>query len=255
MLIDALAHLTDPRVTELDPILGRARDAGVTTIISAGTDPLSASEHAPIDSHSPVVKRAFGLHPANVDSSLLPAQLAALERLLENPEVVALGEIGVDRRDGMPPVDAQLAAFTAQLELAHQGEWPIILHSVAAVGITLTELQRHGQLVAGGIWHGFTGPADIIEKLQTLNLSVSFGTLVTQAHAGRCRIAAARTPLSQLLVESDCPDHPTPKSESGMGEPSGLIEIIETLAELRSESYEEIAVATADNARRLYRLR
>jgi len=154
----------------------------------------------------------------------------------------------------MPPIDDQVAAFRAQLALAHRLKLPIILHSVQAIGLTLQELNLNGPLPSGGIWHGFNGPADIIGDLLKLNMAMSFGAMVTQSHAVKCRRAATEVPLDSLLVESDCPDHPTPNSQSDIAEPAQLPEVIEALAEIRQESYEELVSATHANAKRLYGL-
>ena len=254
MLVDALAHLSDPRVSSLDAVLSRAKAAGVGAIVSAGTAPLAEQ---PLQSTAPpglVIKRAFGIHPAMADSAPLPLQLEALQQHLEDEQVVALGEMGIDRRAKMPTIDVQLSAFRAQLSLARERELPIILHGVRAVGLLLEELSSFGRLEAGGLWHGFSGPADILPKLSKLNLSVSFGALVTNPQATRCHQAAAAVELSRLLIESDCPDHPTPQSQSGIGEPSQLPELIAELAALRGVPETVIAEATATNASRLFGL-
>ena len=254
MLIDALAHLTDPRIRSLDAILGRAQAAGIDTIVSAGTNPLTEAEIPVTPAEAPSIKRAFGIHPASSCTELLPQQLEKLRCQLKRDDVVALGELGLDRRAGMPSLEAQLPAFRAQLILAQEQGLPIILHGVSAVGLLLEELEAVGPLSAGGIWHGFTGPAEILPSLVKLNLSVSLGALVTNPKASRCHKVAETVSLSRLLVESDCPDHPTPASEHGIGEPSHLPEIISAIAQHRSESAEVIAEATARNALELYQL-
>ncbi len=154
----------------------------------------------------------------------------------------------------MPPIEVQLPTMRAQLALARERELPIILHGVHAVGLILAELSHIKQLPAGGIWHGFTGPAEILPQLAHLNLSVSLGSLVTHPKASRCHRVARTVELGQLVVESDCPDHPTAQSEHGIGEPSLLPEIIAAIASHREEAEDAIAAATVRNAARIFRL-
>src|SRR5687768_14511922 len=108
-MFDSLAHLDDPRVGDPVEVLQRAAAAGVTDVISAGVDPLSPP---PWPFQSPVVAgvrvwRADGLHAQAIDSFAVTAQLDALAQLVQGPEVVAVGEIGLDGRAGMPPDGVQ----------------------------------------------------------------------------------------------------------------------------------------------------
>ena len=100
MFIDAMAHLNDPRVKDLESILERAKDAGITHIINAGVDPCT---DAALPAYAaPLIYKAYGIHPMTVGKKTLDAQLEALRARLKEDHVVAIGEIGLDRRQGMP---------------------------------------------------------------------------------------------------------------------------------------------------------
>lgn len=194
----------------------------------------------------PRVWRAYGIHPqeAPSDERDLEELLALLEQRLDAPDVVAIGECGLDRRPGMPPADAQERALSAQLALARRRGLPVILHCVRAPGRLLELLEETGPLVAGGLVHGYGGAPDLIPRFAALNLSLSFGHLVGNPKATKARASAKATPPERLLVETDAPERA----------PAALAEHVRLLAELRGQPVAEIARCTAENARRLFGL-
>lgn len=249
-MIDALCHLELYTSLEVAHLACRAaKAAGVDEIVVAGTEP-RAPELLPADTAGLVVHRAFGIHPMSVADDALPAQLAALDAKLddERERAVAVGECGLDLRDGQPPVAAQERAFRAQLAVARRRGLPVILHLVRAHARALEILEeeqaRHGALPAGGVWHAFAGPADAVRRGLRLGLSFSVGALVFNEGARRLREALPGIPLDRLLVETDAP-------HSAL---STLPEHLGALAEVRGEDVDVVTAATAANARRAYRL-
>lgn len=248
-LVDALCHLDDARLDDREGALARAYEAGVHDVVSAGVHPARDAEQLKGDDSAlprPRVWRAYGIHPQEAprDTRELDELLALLERRLDAPDVVALGECGLDKRPGMPPLDAQERALSAQLALARRRGLPVILHCVRAPGRLLEVLSRAGPLDAGGVLHGYSGAPDVIPRLTALNLSLSYGHLLANPRATRARASARVTPRDRLLVETDAPERA----------PAALAEHIRVLAELRTEPVDDVATTTAENARRLYGL-
>lgn len=248
-LVDVMCHLDDPRLEDLRGALVRAKQAGVTDVISAGIHPAKDDAHLLDDEHAretPRLWRAYGIHPQEAPEAA--RDLEALMNLLENrlcaPDVVALGECGLDKRPDMPAIDAQERALAAQLAVARRRGLPVILHCVRAPGRLLDVIEREGPLPAGGLLHGYSGAPDVIDRLVALNLSFSFGHIVGNPWAKRARASARATPLERLLVETDAPEV----------DPAALLHHIELLAKLRDEPVDVIAEATARNARRLFGL-
>lgn len=248
-LVDALAHLDDPRLGDRMAALARALAAGVHDVVSAGVHPARDEEQL-VDDISPLprprVWRAHGIHPQEAPRGAreLDVLLTLLQRRLDAPDVVALGECGLDKRPGMPPIAAQERALAAQLALARARDLPVILHCVRATGRLLDVLERAGPLAAGGVVHGYSGAPEMIERFTAVGLSFSFGHLLGNPRATKARASARATPLDRLLVETDAPERA----------PAALPEHVRMLAELRGGSEEVIAVATAANARRLFGL-
>jgi len=249
-----MAHLDDFRVADPTALLRRAGEAGIDTIVTAGVDPLGVPEQrwSAADTSGVVVRRAYGIHPQAIDHQNVTAQLDRLGELLGDVDVVALGEVGLDNRDGMPPAGLQEMVLQTQLQLARQLELPVILHCVRATGRLLEILGDLDPLPAGGLVHGFGGPAELIDSFVRLGLHLSVGGLVCRESAKRCRAAAVVVPQDRLLVESDTPDHPTGEAEQS--EPASINQTLATLATLRQTTAAQLGAATAHNARRIYRL-
>ena len=254
-MIDCLAHLDDPRVDEVDALLERAGAAGLTAIINGSVDPSVETSGESWENVSyPRIYRAFGVHPVAVGRLALLEQLSQLEQALVEEEAVAIGEIGLDGREGFPALGLQQTFLEAQLELARSLELPVILHCVQATPLLITLLKRCGLPRSGGMVHGFTGSKETALEFLRLGLHISFGGMVTRPGAKRCRAAAAVVPADRLLLESDCPDHP-PLGGSGQGsEPAEISITLQELARLRGESAEGLAGITEVNARSLFRI-
>jgi TatD DNase family protein len=248
-LVDANCHLDDTRVADVEALLARAAAAGVGDVVSTGVHPRRDKRELPGRRGGPRVWRAVGLHPQGAAD--LEDCLPLVEERAALPGVIAIGEIGLDRREGMPVLALQRRALEAQLELARGLGLPVVLHEVRAHAALLEVLDRCGPLAAGGYLHGYTGPAELVDEWLAHGLSLSFGGMVTNPRARRCRAAAAAVPLDRLLVESDTPDHPPRGLGSAQSEPAGIALVLFELARLRGAQPEALAAATADNARRL----
>ena len=127
--------------------------------------------------HGVRVVRAFGLHPQAIKAAEVTEQLDAVGELLGRSDVVAIGEIGLDNRDAMPPAGMQEIVLRTQLQLARQTARPVILHCVGAIARLLEILKEEERLPAGGMIHGFGGPADLVRQYAKLGLFFSFGGL------------------------------------------------------------------------------
>lgn len=252
-MIDSMAHLTDPRVQDVCGLLQRAAAAGVTDVVCAGVDPRTDAELP--RGMAPTVRlwRAAGLHPMAVTEAGWQLALEGLEALAATGTLVALGEMGLDGRDGMPAAALQEQALRAQLQLARRLGLPVILHNVWSTAALLALVKSEGGLgPAGGVLHAFGGPAELVPQWVELGAFFSMGGQVARSVAKKVRTAAPAVPLDRLLVESDTPDHAP--GLPGPSEPAHVTRVLRALAELRPESAEELAQSTARNAQRLYKL-
>ena len=175
-----------------------------------------------------------------------------MHKRIADPATVAIGECGLDRRPDTPDLEIQKRIFHAQLDLANQTNLPVIIHCVKALGLLLETLRSRGPLTFGGMLHGFAGPADMVSEFMTFNLFFSFGGLVTNEQANKCRQAAKIVPADRLLVETDTPDHPPAGWENPLSEPVALPHVIGALAGLRNEQPSKVVENTVANARNLF---
>jgi TatD DNase family protein len=203
---------------------------------------------------------ALGIHPLCTGRAA-EADLAALDRALQNavddPQLVAVGEIGLDYFvQGLDPARQQLF-YREQLALARRHGLPVILHVRQSADHLLKQLRLAP--VAGGIAHAFNGSAQQANEFIKLGFKLGFGGAVTFERALHIRRLAVELPLSALVLETDSPDIPpqwlyrtaqerAAGQPQGRNEPAQLPRIAQVVAQLRGISVDELAAATAANA-------
>lgn len=238
-------------------VLQRAVEAGVDRVFVPGVAPRQWQRAAELSREHSAVCSGVGLHPwwlaelekAEVDEALgsLPVQATKLG-------AVAIGECGLDgllaKRRGVP-MERQRLVLERHLEVARDVGLPLVLHAVRAHGPLLECLKRFGRAEGAGVLHSFGGPADMVRPYAELGWSFSFSGAVTHVRASKARAALREVPVDRLLVESDGPDQPA----AGVGErsePAHVIRVLEVASELRGVGVQQLAVQSADNARRLF---
>jgi TatD DNase family protein len=241
-------------------VLRAAGAAGLSGIVLPGEDVTTSQRAAYLAEHYAGVSAAAGFHPHK--ASLATAEsLGKIERLLEQPHVVAVGEIGLDFLRNHSPVEAQIGAFGAQLEIAAAHTMPVIVHCreawQALDGSLMPWAQRVGASYAGrppGVLHYFSSDVETAKRYVDLGFLISIHTSVTHKKSAQLREVAAALPLEALVIETDSP-YGAPQAYRGKrNEPAFVIEAAKAIAEARGETLETIAAATTANARRLFRL-
>lgn len=264
---DAHCHLDDPRIIDdLDGVMSRARAAGVEGVIIAGYGPDRWPQQRDIASRYDDVYVTFGLHPwliADVatapappsDQDLIDALVAVVDAIPAQGKLVGLGELGLDRskRCSEQSWARQQRLCREQLALARERDLPVVLHVVQAHGAMLDLLRDDGLPQAGGMIHGFTGSPGLAAAYLQLGLHISCGGRLTHTSARKVRETVASIPEPWLLAETDAPDMPPATIPSDApNEPAYLPLIIQTMAELRGQTAQDVAALTQDNARRLF---
>ncbi len=252
-LIDPLVHLDDPRYEDLSGVLHRADHSGVRHLVWAGTEPMTDKDKKiPPAESQPNIWRALGWHPAFVQSETKKEQLGQLQKSIDDQQIVAIGEIGLDARNNMPDILLQEEIFMAQLEMARDAALPVIIHAAKAWGRVLMKLKHFGKLPAGGLLHAFGASAEMVPQFAQMDLIMSFGGLATHERAKKMRAALKTVPLNLLAVESDGPDHPWVHAKRPLSEPSDLPHIFNHLSEIRGEIPGVLAISATQNLHRLF---
>jgi TatD DNase family protein len=252
-LVETHAHLTDPRFAgDLDTVLQRAEQAGVVAIVVVGYDVASSAGAVALAERHPQIWAAVGLHPHNARSFDQQA-LTRLERLLDSPRTVAVGECGLDYYRNLSTPDQQRRAFAAQLDLAAARRLPVIVHSREAMAETLATLAGH-DLPRGGVLHCFDGDVRAAQRAVDLGLHVSAAGPLTYRRDQTLARALAAVPAERLVVETDCP-YLSPAGHRGeRNEPAHVRLVAGALAQLRGATLAALAAQTTRNAESLFRL-
>ena len=206
-LCDAHNHLHDPRFGGRQAELVAAlRDAGVARCVVNGTRPDDWPAVARLADRFPdFVVPAFGLHPWHAGDP--PRDwLESLAGWLDRFPHASLGECGVDRWVREPPLDCQIAAFSAQLALAAGRRLPLSIHCLMAWGALLDCLAAAPPLTAGFLVHSFGGSRELVRQLVPLGASFSFSGHFLDPRKATVVEAFRHVPADRLLLESDAPD-------------------------------------------------
>jgi TatD DNase family protein len=256
MIIDSHAHLEMPAFDpDRDAVLERARQAGVRFILSIGNaQPEEGSMERSLDlcRRHPGLATTVGIHPhdARIASDRWYRQILDLSG---EPEVVAIGEIGLDYHYDLSPRDRQREVFRHQLIMARELDRPIIVHSREAETDTLdllTELWAPPH--PGGIMHCFSGDALMARCCLDLGLCISFAGNITFKNAADLRQAAAAVPVERLLAETDAPYLAPVPHRGRRNEPAHVRLVVEALAELHDRPADEMARQTTRNFKKLF---
>lgn len=195
---------------------------------------------------------ALGVHPqyAHEWNTQVAKQL---RQLAGSPDVVAIGEAGLD---GSIDESGQRQALVEQIELAAEVEKPLILHCHKRHDVLLELLRRYHPRLQGGIVHGYTGSGEMAAQLWQLGFAVGIGRTVLNPRARRLRTSVAALPEDSYVIETDAPWPQTvlahhPDAYQGAG---ALEEIAAEVARLRGQNVTQVAEASAANARRILAL-
>lgn len=256
MLIDSHCHLDRLDLTpydgSLDPVLSKAKDAGVEHILCVATDRQRYDAMLALVSAYPQVSASVGIHPLSDEIADFSAQW--LEQEAGNPSIVAVGETGLDYHYDPQSADVQQRAFQLHLEVAAKVGKPAIVHTREAREDTLALIRRYADIDVGGVLHCFTEDWSMAEQLLDLNYHISFSGIITFRNAAPLREVVRRTPLEKILLETDAP-YLTPAPYRGRSnEPCYVRQVAECVAEVKGISVEEVAEVTSANFRRLFSL-
>jgi TatD DNase family protein len=253
-LFDTHAHLHVPEFADdLDPVLERATAAGVTRVVTIGTDVPTTRAAIGLAERYPRVWATAGIHPhdaADADETAL----AEIERLADHPRVVAIGEIGLDYFRNLSPPGAQARIFRRLVELARRLGKPAVMHCRDAHPETLAILAEERVSEVGGIMHCFSADVAVARRCLDLGLVISLAGPVTYPNARALPDVARFVPADRLVLETDCPFLPPQGHRGQRNEPAYLAVTAARVAELRGEPLDVLAQRSSDNARRLLRI-
>jgi TatD DNase family protein len=257
-IIDSHAHLeSEDFDADRAEMLERAKSAGVQSILaigSGGSGPDRLDAAITVAKDYDWIYATIGIHPQHA-AEAQEQNYAQLDTLAKNPKVIAWGEMGLDYHYEEPPPEIQQPVFRRQLEQARNAKLPIVIHCRDAWDDCLAILEKEwAPSGLGGILHCFTGTLREAQRGAEMGFLVSFAANITYPKSQQIRDVARDLPLDQILTETDSP-FLSPQGRRGKrNEPANVVEVAQTLANVRNLGREEVAAATAANFRRLFRL-
>lgn len=288
MLVDTHAHsYWESYKEDLDEVIQRALDCGVTTIINIGVDLETSSKATEVKSDQIDLYSTIGIHPHEATKysrngqtlynrdSLVQKDIDSLEKIYHSDpkKVIAVGECGLDYvlkelegSEGLEGIDnekqkqLQKQLFQAQIELAKKLNLPLIVHcrdnrsqnpeESEAWDETLKMIGNHPAIL-----HCYSGLLPTTNYiLHTTNLLVSFSATITYPKNGYLREAAKFLPLEKIVLETDSPFLPPQSKRGQRNEPASVREIAEFISDLKGISFEETARQTSENVKIVFNL-
>ena len=249
-IIDSHCHLDFAAFTQdRNAILTNCVAAGITDIVVPGVlantwNNLITWAEQSID--LPKVHYALGLHPIFLDRHK-DEDLQTLDKLLNSNCAIAVGEIGLDFFVKTLDKTKQQYYFEQQLGLAKKYNLPVILHTRKSHDETLKQLKT--QQVSGGIAHAFNGSKQQAHTYIDLGFKLGFGGMLTYTRSRKLRQLAHDLPLDSIVLETDSPDMTVEQHRGERNSPEYLPYVLTALAEIRSESIEQIAEQTSHNTK------
>ncbi len=229
-------------------LAAEARAAGVSRMITVGCDYEDSRRMIATARANHGVWATAGVHPHEARHGI-----SGIEELLGEPEVVAVGEAGLDYRYDHSPRDVQAEVFAAQIDLANEHRMPLVIHSREAWDDTFAILDREG-VPERVVFHCFTGGPDEATEALSRGGSLSFSGIVTFPGAQEVREAAALCPLDRLLVETDSP-YLAPVPHRGKPNRPALVSLVGAcVAKAKGLPVADVEAATTLTAERLYSL-
>lgn len=254
MLVDSHCHLDrinlDKYTDGLDGAINAAKARGVSHMLCVCISGENKDAVLDIARRYEGISASVGVHPSDVKETLVDAE--ALNIWAEAPEVVAIGETGLDYYYTDEFAESQRESFATHLKVAGARELPVIVHTRDAREDTIALIKEHGNLDSAGVLHCFTESWEMAREAIDLNYFISLSGIVTFKNATELKEVAKKIPLDKLLVETDSPYLAPVPFRGKPNEPKNVREVAEYIAELRGITYEKLAEATSENFFKLF---
>ncbi len=252
MLIDTHTHLYDEKlVGDLDTLIPEAMTKGVERFYLPNCDSSTISSMLAVEQKWPDHCFAMmGLHPCYVNMQV-EQELAVVQEWLFKRSFAAVGEIGLDYYWDKTFVAEQQMVFRRQIEWSIALKLPIVIHMREATEDTIRIVKEYVSQGVRGVFHCFSGSYETAQKIIDMGFFLGIGGVVTYPKAGLQEVVK-KIDLQHLVLETDAP-YLSPVPHRGKRNESAYItHVANTLADLKGESVEQVALITSKNALNLF---
>ena len=253
MFYDTHAHYDDGRFdSDRETLLPELYRQGIGLINTIGTDIPSSRASIALAEQYDFIYAAVGGWPGNV-GDMTEQDLEEYRAMASHEKVVAIGEIGLDYYYDDVPREIQKHWFDRQMALAEELSMPVVVHARDAHGDCMDMVRKWAGRVTG-VFHCFSGSAEMAAELTKLGWYVSFTGVVTFKNARRALEAVAAVPMDRIMIETDAP-YMAPVPYRGRRNHSGYVPLVaEKIAEVKGMTLEEVAKITTENGKRFFRM-
>ncbi len=250
-LVDSHCHIDFEQLrADFPGVLERAAANDVAHMLCVSVNLEDYPRIAQMAADYPHIFASVGVHPNETDCHDPSAD--ELVELAANPEVVAIGETGLDYYRIEAGTDWQRRRFENHIEAAKRSGKPLIVHTRSAADDTMDMLENLDAGEAGGVMHCFAEDWATAKRALAIGFYLSFSGIVTFKNAETIKQVAKKVPLERMLVETDAPYLAPVPYRGKVNEPGFVLHTARCLAELRDDTLEHIAAATTDNFFRLF---
>ncbi|MBI6530427.1 metal-dependent hydrolase [Proteus vulgaris] len=254
-LVDSHCHLDSLDYEKLheniDDVVEKAQQRDVQYMLAVATTLPGFKNMRELIGKRENIAFSCGIHPLNLDEGYDVEELA---RLAATPDVVALGETGLDYYYQQENATLQREIFREHIRIGRQVNKPIIVHTRSAREDTLSILKEEKVQDCGGVLHCFTEDKETATALLDLGMYISFSGIVTFRNAEQIREAARIVPLDRILVETDSPYLAPVPHRGKENQPAYVRDVAEYMAVLKGVSVEELAQQTTRNFAKLFHI-
>jgi TatD DNase family protein len=256
MYFNSHTHLNHDRFhQDRSAVIDRMRQAGVDRAIVVGCDVASSRLALQIATQHDFLHASAGVHPHDAKAATAE-DFVAIEAMLSDPNVVALGETGLDFYYDLSPRDIQERVFRCQLEIAVAKHMPVIIHTREAIPETVRILKEYAGRLVGGVVHCFQGGSEFASAVMDMGFYLGVTGIVTYSSSLELQATVTMAPLERLLIETDCPYlTPAPlKKKTSRNEPGYVGLVAEEIARLKGVDLAEVARLTYQNTCHVFRI-
>ena len=244
MYIDTHCHVFSEYYDNIDEIINKCKNNGVSKIVISGCDIETNKEVLELVNKYDIIYGTIGFHPTELND-FREDYFDFLEKNIMNKKIVGIGEIGLDYHYEDTDKNKQINVFTRQLEIAEKYNKPIVVHSRDSIQDTYNILSNYK--LKGSI-HCFSGSVEMAKLFTKLGYKLGVGGIITYKNAKNIKEVVKNIDLSYILLETDSP-YLSPEPYRGTkNDPSNIPFIAEAIADIKNVSKIDVARITTDNA-------
>ena len=254
MIFDTHAHYDDEAFDDdREALLGSLASQGIQAVTNVAASLKSCETTLALTEQYPFIYGAIGVHPSET-AELDACGMDRMKAWCASEKIRAVGEIGLDYYWEEPEHEIQKKWFAAQLDLAKELKFPVIIHSRDAAKDTLDIMKAEHAEELGGVIHCFSYTKEMAREYLNMGFFLGIGGVLTFKNARKLAETVEYAPLDRLVLETDCP-YLAPVPNRGKRNSSlNLTYVADQLAALKGVDRETVEKMTWDNARKLYRL-